>query len=95
MLSPEILKSFNNTILSYETCNDEDTNRMLINLGFKKVKPSLLMNIELSNYNKADYKVALLKNSLEHNSNVINSLNNLYNGNIRNINITTEKVTIR
>lgn len=51
LLSPEILKSFNNTILSYETCNDEDTNRMLINLGFKKVKPSLLMNIELSNYN--------------------------------------------
>ena len=93
LLSPEILKSFNNTILSYETCNDEDTNRMLINLGFKKVKPSLLMNIELSNYNKAD-KVALLKNSLEHNSNVINSLNNLYNGNIRNINITTEKVLL-
>ena len=61
LLSPEILKSFNNTILSYETCNDEDTNRMLINLGFKKVKPSL---------------------------------NNLYNGNIRNINITTEKVLL-
>ena len=93
LLSPEILKSFNNTILSYETCNDEDTNRMLINLGFKKVKPSLLMNIELSNYNKAA-QVALLKNSLEHNSNVINSLNNLYNGNIRNINITTEKVLL-
>jgi len=83
LLSPEILKSFNNTILSYETCNDEDTNRMLINLGFKKVKPSLLMNIELSNYNKAA-QVAL----------VINSLNNLYNGNIRNINITTEKVLL-
>ena len=93
LLSPEILKSLNNTILSYETCNDEDTNRMLINLGFKKVKPSLLMNIELSNYNKAA-QVALLKNSLEHNSNVINSLNNLYNGNIRNINITTEKVLL-
>ena len=93
LLSPEILKSFNNTILSYETCNDEDTNRMLINLGFKKVKPSLLMNIELSNYNKAA-QVALLKNSLEHNSNVINSLNNLYIGNIRNINITTEKVLL-
>lgn len=93
LLSPEILKSFNNTILSYETCNDEDTNRMLINLGFKKVKPSLLMNIELSNYNKVA-QVALLKNSLEHNSNVINSLNNLYNGNIRNINITTEKVLL-
>ncbi|CUN39288.1 GNAT family N-acetyltransferase [Clostridium disporicum] len=93
LLSPEILKSFNNTILSYETCNDEDTNRMLINLGFKKVKPSLLMNIELSNYNKTA-QVALLKNSLEHNSNVINSLNNLYNGNIRNINITTEKVLL-
>lgn len=93
LLSPEILKSFNNTILSYETCNDEDTNRMLINLGFKKVKPSLLMNIELSNYNKAA-QVALLKNSLEHNSNVIKSLNNLYNGNIRNINITTEKVLL-
>lgn len=93
LLSPEILKSFNNTILSYETCNDEDTNRMLINLGFKKVKPSLLMNIELSNYTKAA-QVALLKNSLEHNSNVINSLNNLYNGNIRNINITTEKVLL-
>ena len=93
LLSPEILKSFNNTILSYETCNDEDTNRMLINLGFKKVKPSLLMNIELSNYNKAA-QVALLKNSLEHNSNVINSLNNLSNGNIRNINITTEKVLL-
>lgn len=93
LLSPEILKSFNNTILSYETCNDEDTNKMLINLGFKKVKPSLLMNIELSNYTKAA-QVALLKNSLEHNSNVINSLNNLYNGNIRNINITTEKVLL-
>ncbi|WP_195999403.1 GNAT family N-acetyltransferase [Clostridium sp. 1001271B_151109_B4] len=93
LLNPEILKGFNNTILSYETCNDEDTNKMLINLGFNKIKPSLLMNIKLSNYHK-ESQVAILKNTLEHNYNVINSLNNLYNGNIRKIKITTEKVIL-
>lgn len=93
LLSPEILKCFNNTILSYETSNDEDTNKMLTNLGFNKVKPSLLMNIKLSNYLK-ESQVEILKKNLEYNSNVINSLNNLYNGNIRKINITTEKVIL-
>ena len=43
LLSPNILNSFNNTVLSYETCDDTCNNKMLSKLGFKKVKPSILM----------------------------------------------------
>ena len=47
LLSPNILNSFNNTILSYETCDDKTNNEMLSKLGFKKVKPSILMSMNL------------------------------------------------
>ena len=52
LLTPNILNSFNNTVLSYETCEGEINNQTLINLGFNKVKPSILMNIKLNDYNK-------------------------------------------
>ena len=48
LLTPNILNSFNNTVLSYETCEGEINNQTLINLGFNKVKPSILMNIKLN-----------------------------------------------
>lgn len=52
LLTPNILNSFNNTVLSYETCEDEINNQTLINLGFNNFKPSILMNIKLNDYNK-------------------------------------------
>ena len=58
LLSPNILNNFNNTILSYETCDDKTNNEMLSKLGFKKVKPSILMSINLKNYNM-DKKIVL------------------------------------
>ena len=64
LLTPNILNSFNNTVLSYETCEDEINNQTLINLGFNKVKPSILMNIKLNDYNK-NIQVDKIKYNLE------------------------------
>ena len=70
LLSPEILNSFNSTTLSYETCDNKYNNEMLSKLGFKKVKPSILMNINLDNYNKVQQTNNLIY-SLKNNINLI------------------------
>lgn len=59
-LDSSILKYFDNTILSYETPDDDINNIMLENLGFKKVKPSVLMNIKVNNFKKEQYIKSLI-----------------------------------
>lgn len=91
LLTPNILNSFNNTVLSYETCEDEINNQTLINLGFNKVKPSILMNIKLNDYNK-NIQVDKIKYNLENDYKLLKKVNSIYNSNIDKINITCQKV---
>ena len=93
LLSPNILNSFNNTVLSYETCDDEANNEMLSKLGFQKVKPSILMSMNLKNYNKAQQTYKLLS-SLKDDPYLLNKINILYNSNMNNIKISIEKVVL-
>ena len=93
LLSPNILNNFNNTILSYETCDDKTNNEMLSKLGFKKVKPSILMNMNLEDYNKTQ-EINNLITSLKNNINLLKTINLLYNYNINEVNISIEKVVL-
>ena len=91
LLSPNILNNFNNTILSYETCDDKTNNEMLSKLGFKKVKPS---SINLKNYNKTQ-QIANLISSLKDNKDLLKKINILYNSNINKVKISIEKVVLK
>lgn len=93
LLSPNILNNFNNTILSYETCDDKTNNEMLSKLGFKKVKPSILMSMNLENYNKTQ-EINNLISSLKNNINLLKTINLLYNYNIKEVKISIEKVIL-
>ncbi|MDU5263227.1 MAG: hypothetical protein E6176_12470, partial [Clostridium celatum] len=93
LLSPNILNSFNNTILSYETCDNKTNNEMLLKLGFKKVKPSILMSMNLENYNKAQQTNNLI-NSLKNNRDLLKTINLLYNSNINEVKISIEKAIL-
>lgn len=93
LLSPNILNNFNNTILSYETCDDKTNNEMLSKLGFKKVKPSILMSMNLENYNKTQ-EINNLISSLRNNINLLKTINLLYNYNIKEVKISIEKVIL-
>lgn len=94
LLSPNILNSFNNTVLSYETCDDTCNNKMLSKLGFKKVKPSILMSINLKNYNKEQHTNNLIC-SLKDNNDLLKKINMLYNSNINEVKISIEKVVLK
>lgn len=93
LLSPKILNSFNNTTLAYETCDNKLNNEMLSNLGFKKVKPSILMSMNLENYNKVKQTNNLIY-SLKNNINLIKIINSLYDFNINEVRISIEKVVL-
>ena len=94
LLSPNILNSFNNTVLSYETCDDTCNNKMLSKLGFKKVKPSILMSINLKNYNKEQQTNNLIC-SLKDNNDLLKKINMLYNSNINEVKISIEKIVLK
>lgn len=94
LLSPNILNSFNNTILSYETCDNKTNNEMLSKLGFKKVKPSILMIMNLKNYNKTQQTDNLIF-SLKDNTKLLKKINMVYNSNINEVKISIEKVILK
>lgn len=93
VLSPNILNSFNNTVLSYEACDDEINNKMLSKLGFRKVRPSILMNMHLRYYNKLLYIDEIIL-SLKNNNKLLETLNSLYNYNFTELNISIDKFII-
>lgn len=94
LISSKTLSSFNNTVLSYETLDDEIANETLLRLGFKKVRPSILMNMDLSNYSK-EKEVNSLITSLKYNNELLQKLNLLYNANMKEIKISIEKVALK
>lgn len=94
LISSKTLSSFNNTVLSYETLDDEIANETLLRLGFKKVRPSILMDMDLSNYSK-EKEVNILITSLKYNNELLQKLNLLYNANMKEIKISIEKVALK
>lgn len=94
LISSKTLSSFNNTVLSYETLDDEIANETLLRLGFKKVRPSILMDMDLSNYSK-EKEVNSLITSLKYNNELLQKLNLLYNANMKEIKISIEKVALK
>lgn len=93
LLTSDILNSFNNTILSYETSDEKINNLILLKLGFRKVRPSVLMGMNLESYNK-NKQIDKLVNTLTSDSNLLAKLNSLYNLNINKLNISIEKVVL-
>ena len=67
---------------------------MLSKLGFKKVKPSILMSINLKNYNKEQQTNNLIC-SLKDNNDLLKKINMLYNSNINEVKISIEKVVLK
>lgn len=92
-LDSSILKCFDNTILSYETPDDETNNIMLKNLGFKKVKPSVLMNINVNDFRKEQYVQKLIY-KLENDISVQKKLMNFTNNGYKSLTVTVEPVKI-
>ena len=88
-LDESILKSFNNTILTYETQDDKTNNIMLKNLGFKKVNPSVLMNIKVNSFSK-QYYIDKLFSSIENDISILEKFIYFTNEKYDNLVITTE-----
>lgn len=55
LLNESLLKSFNNSVLSYEAIDSNRNIYTLQNLGFKMVRPTVFMELQISNYNKDSY----------------------------------------
>ena len=72
----------------------EYANEMLSKLGFKKVKPSILMIMNLINYNKTQQTDNLIS-SLKYNKDLLKKINILYNSNIDEVKISIEKVVLK
>lgn len=52
LLDESLLKDFNNSILIYEGIDNTRNFSTLTNLGFKKIRPTIFMELDLLNYNK-------------------------------------------
>lgn len=52
LLDDKLLSNFNNSILSYETIDSNRNFLTLNNLGFKKIRPTVFMDLRLNTYNK-------------------------------------------
>lgn len=51
LLSGNLLSNFNSSILSYEAVDTTRNINTLKNLGFKEVRPTVFMNLQIANYN--------------------------------------------
>lgn len=52
MLNEVVLRSFNNSVLSYESIDNNRNICTLNSLGFRRVRPTVFMKLEIGNYNK-------------------------------------------
>lgn len=57
LLDYKLLANFNNSILSYETIDSNRNFCTLENLGFKKIRPTVFMDLHLTNYNNIIYNL--------------------------------------
>lgn len=94
VISNSILKKFNEKSLLYESIENSSSNKLLSNLGFRKDKVSLIMSLNVSQYNKI-YDLEKLKFSLSNDYNLLNLLNRYNYETNKNINISFKKVNIK
>lgn len=94
IINNNIFKKFNEKSLVYESIENINSNRLLSNLGFRKVRPSLLMSLKLSEYNKID-ELESLKFNLIHDFNLLNLLNSYSDEVNKNIMISFQNVDIK
>lgn len=52
LLDNKIISNFNNGILSYETIDNNRNFKTLSKLGFKRIKPTIFMDLNIYNYNE-------------------------------------------
>lgn len=94
IINNNIFKKFNEKSLVYESIENSASNKLLINLGFRKARPSLIMSLNVNEYNK---KVELekLKFNLNQDSNLLNLLNSYSGESNKDIIISFQKVDIK
>lgn len=56
ILNENLLRTFDNSVLSYESVDNNRNVGTLNNLGFKRVRPTVFMKLEIVNYNDIGYE---------------------------------------
>lgn len=93
VIDKNIFKKFNEKTLIYESIENSSSNKILNNLGFKKIRPSLVMTLKINDYKKVS-GIERVKFNIQHNSNLLNLLNR--NGEENNtISVSFQKVDIK
>ena len=57
LLDNKVISNFNNGILSYETIDSNRNFNTLSKLGFKRIKPTIFMDLDIYNYNEDTIKL--------------------------------------
>lgn len=94
IITNDILKRFNEKYLVYESIENRNSNKLLSNLGFRKARPSIIMNLKLNEYNKTN-EIKNLKSTLKYDMKLLNLLNIYSNEKYDDILISFQKVDIK
>ncbi|CUN58486.1 GNAT family N-acetyltransferase [Clostridium disporicum] len=94
IITNDILKRFNEKYLVYESIENRNNNKLLSNLGFRKARPSIIMNLKLNEYNKTN-EITNLKSTLKYDMKLLNLLNIYSNEKYDDILISFQKVDIK
>lgn len=94
IITNDILKRFNEKYLVYESIENRNSNKLLSNLGFRKARPSIIMNLKLNEYNKTN-EITNLKSTLKYDMKLLNLLNIYSNEKYDDILISFQKVDIK
>ncbi|ATD55090.1 GNAT family N-acetyltransferase [Clostridium chauvoei] len=81
ILDRTIFNKFNDSILSYEAIDNTRNSIILTNLGFKRVRPTILMELDLNTYHRYEEITDLRLKLQSKNSNINNHYNSIYNAN--------------
>ncbi|MCD2500989.1 GNAT family N-acetyltransferase [Clostridium sp. NSJ-145] len=94
IITNDILKRFNEKYLVYESIENRNSNKLLSNLGFRKARPSIIMNLKLNEYNKTN-EITNLKSTLKYDMKLLKLLNIYSNEKYDDILISFQKVDIK
>ena len=94
IITNDILKRFNEKYLVYESIENRNSNKLLSNLGFRKARPSIIINLKLNEYNKTN-EITNLKSTLKYDMKLLNLLNIYSNEKYDDILISFQKVDIK